>query len=422
MKPTVLIATTERWVPTARLAVAFSNAGFVVEVLCPSSHPVSTTGAARRIHGYNGLRPEASLAAAIAAARPDLIVPSDDLATGHLHQLHWSTLGRGDTEEKIRRLIERSIGAPESFPIVLARTPFINLALEQGVCAPKTEVITSSDDLKRCAKRIGFPLVLKADRTSGGDGVRIVNTMHEAESALRVLATPPLLTRAVKRAILDQDTTLLSPSILRRRSVVNAQEFVPGIEATSTLACWNGTILACLNFEVIRKTLYTGHATVLRMVENESMSIAAERVVRRLNLSGVHGLDFMLDARTGKAYLIEINPRSTQVGHLTLGPGRDLPAALFSAVSGEKVKPAPKMTENNIITLFPQEWMRDAASPYLQSGYHDVPWHLPDLVSACVSSRPKQSKWYSTRIESKPSFDPTSGCKQARCQSTGVIQ
>ena len=67
------------------------------------------------------------------------------------------------------------------------------------------------------------------------------------------------------------------------------------------------------------------------------MSIATERMARRLNLSGMHGFDFMLESQTGNAYLIEINPRATQVGHLTLGLGRDIPAALYSAVSGEVV-------------------------------------------------------------------------------------
>ena len=55
------------------------------------------------------------------------------------------------------------------------------------------------------------------------------------------------------------------------------------------------------------------------------MSNAAERIARKLKLSGTHGFDFMLEDATGSAYLIEINPRSTQVGHLTLGPGGTSP-------------------------------------------------------------------------------------------------
>ncbi|MGC1796813.1 MAG: ATP-grasp domain-containing protein, partial [Candidatus Acidiferrales bacterium] len=168
-----------------------------------------------------------------------------------------------------------------------------------------------------------------------------------------------------------------------------------GREATSAVACWNGEVLACLNFEVINKVDSSGHATVLRVIENSEMSSAAEKIVRRLKLSGMHGLDFMLEERTGNAHLIEINPRATQVGHLTLGLGRDIPAALYSAISGEPVRAAAKVTNDDTIALFPQEWLRDPTSAFLQSAYHDVPWDKPDLIRACVRIRRKQHAWYS---------------------------
>jgi hypothetical protein len=114
------------------------------------------------------------------------------------------------------------------------------------------------------------------------------------------------------------------------------------------------------------------------------MSLAAERVVRRLNLSGFVGFDFMIEGDSGRSYLIEMNPRVTQAGHLPLGPGRDLPAALCAAVSGKAVHVAPKITENDTIAFFPQEWLRNSESPYLFSGFHDVPWDEAEFVRACV--------------------------------------
>jgi carbamoylphosphate synthase large subunit len=131
------------------------------------------------------------------------------------------------------------------------------------------------------------------------------------------------------------------------------------------------------------------------------MSSAAAGMVRRLNLSGFYGFDFMLDESTGHAYLIEVNPRSTQVGHLSMGAGRDLPSALYAALSGKALQPAPKVTEKDTVALFPQEWIRDPASPFLRSAYHDVPWEEPELIQDCVSNRRKQSAWYS-RSERKP--------------------
>jgi hypothetical protein len=141
------------------------------------------------------------------------------------------------------------------------------------------------------------------------------------------------------------------------------------------------------------------------LIEHHDMTAAAEKMVRRLNLSGIHGLDFMLDGATGNPYLIEINPRTTQVGHLTLGAERDLPAALHAALTRQTMQPAPRLTENDTIALFPREWARDSGSEYLQSAYHDVPWEEPRLVQACVQGARKTKgfnpKWV-RRLSAKP--------------------
>jgi hypothetical protein len=395
VQPRVLIATTARWFPTARLAVALADAGFNVDAVCPSQHPISKTDSVRKIHSFHGLDALTSFADAIAAAKPDLIVPGDDTATQHFHRLYAQEQRKGGEGGTVCALIERSLGAPENFPVLYARTQFIELAQEEGIRVPKTAIIRDSTDLKNWISQTGLPTVMKTNGSSGGDGVRVVYTLEEAERALRLLQAPPLLARAAKRALINRDPRLVWPSLLRRRSTVNAQMFVAGREATSATACWKGEVLASLHFEVINKEGWAGPATVLRLIENAEMSAAANKMARRLNLSGLHGFDFMLESQTGNAHLIEINPRSTQVGHLTLGLGRDIPAALYSAVSRQVVRPAPKVTEDDTFALFPQEWIRDPASAFLQSAYHDVPWDKPELIRACVRARRKQDAWYS---------------------------
>jgi biotin carboxylase len=246
--------------------------------------------------------------------------------------------------------------------------------------------------------------------------VRVVRTVDEAERAFRLLQAPPRFLRAAKHALLDDDLALISPALRREKFIVNAQAFVDGREATSAVACWNGKVLASLHFEVVRKTSSTGHATVVRSIENPEMAAAAEKIVWRLRLSGVHGFDFMLEEQTGRAYLIEINPRATQVGHLALGPGRDIPAALYAVVSGEAVQPAQKVTEKETIALFPQEWIRDSESPLLRSAYHDVPWEAPELVQDCVNNRRKQSTWYSRAQRKQASSSSVSSPNRVSAQ------
>jgi len=397
MKPTVLLATTSSYYPAARLLMALAEAGCTVDAVCPAAHPLRVTNALGHAYLYRGLAPLRSFTNAIAASKPDLIVSGDDLATQHLHTLQAREQQSGNPNASLCALIERSLGDAQSFSIVSQRGAFMDLARQEGIRVPATQVIRSADELRLCLGKIGLPAVLKANGTSGGDGVKTVRTLAEAEQAFEKLQAPPLMARAIKRALVDHDQTLVWPSILRRPHTVNAQTFVAGREATSTVFCWNGEVLASLHFEVVNKASAAGHATVVRLIEHAEMSSAVEGMVRRLGLSGFCGFDFMLESSTGNAHLIEINPRATQVGHLNLGPGRDLSAALYAALIGHASQPAPKVTEKDTIALFPQEWIRDPQSSFLRNAYHDVPWQEPALIRHCVSNREKQSGWYSRR-------------------------
>jgi hypothetical protein len=396
------------------MAMALAEAGCAVDVLCPSGHPVVMTGATRGIYTYNGLMPLRSITRAISDSGAALVIPGDDLAAIQLHQLYNAESRARGPASSICEVIERSLGSPVGFDLVHARSDFMRVAREEGVRVPETAVIGNVSELQRWIERVGFPCVLKANGTSGGDGVQIANSAAEAERSFRKLGAPPLIARAVKRAIVDRDLTLLRPSFFRRGHVVNAQAFIKGHEATSAIACWKGVVLASLHFEVLEKMHSTGHATVVRLIEHREMTLAAEKIARRLNLSGLHGLDFVLEASSGNAYLIEINPRTTQVGHLAMGAGRNLPAALYAALTGKDNEASAKVTERDTIALFPQEWKRDPRSPYLSSAYHDVPWQEPLLVSSCIASLRKQVFPLPHNSVPKPSACPSQMVASAR--------
>ena len=188
MRPTVLLAMTTRWLPMVRLAMAFNKAGFTVVAVCPPRHPLEKTQAARETYTYDSLAPLRSIASAITASRPDLIVPGDDLATMQLHALYEREFNRGGKCSPICCAIERSLGSPSSFPQVYARTGLLEIAQEEGIRIPKTEVLTEVNQLREWGVRTGFPAVLKSNGSSGGEGVRIVHSLEEAERAILTLA------------------------------------------------------------------------------------------------------------------------------------------------------------------------------------------------------------------------------------------
>jgi biotin carboxylase len=324
-----------------------------------------------------------------------LIVSGDDWASKHLQDLYSRESKHNLTGRKICELIERSIGSPKSFPVATCRASFMDLANKEGIRVPRTAVLENVRDLEARISLLGFPLVLKSDGSSSGEGVKIVHTLSEAKRGLRALQSPPQLIRVAKRALINRDLRWIRPAFERCRSVVSAQEFIAGRDATSLAACWKGEVLAALHFEVINKQYERGPSSVLRLIENREISDATGRLVRRLNLSGLHGFDFLLENDTEVPYLIEMNPRATQVGHLALGPGRDLPAALTAAVMGEPIPQTRTITENSTIALFPQEWLRNPQSTFLTSAYHDIPWEEPDLIRDCLRKTRRWNDWRS---------------------------
>lgn len=395
MKPRILLATTCRWFSAARLAIAFAEIGSRVEMVGPRGHPATRTTALSRRYHFRGLAPADSFRAAIHQAKPDLIVCCDDLATIELHRLYSALRQEGRADTRAGVVLRRSLGPESGFATLESRSNLMALARSIGVRTPETSVVTM-ETLGPWLMDNGFPAVLKADGSAGGRGVQMVRTMAMAEQAFTELSAPPLALRAVKRALFDQDRTLIKPSWQRFSPVVNAQALVTGRDATFSVACWEGEVLASISLEVIKKQMQDGPSSVVRLIEHSEMAQAGERIVRHLGLSGFFGFDFIL-GENNCATLIEMNARATQVCHLALGTGRNLPLALAAVAGGEPIPSSQPVSNQTTIVLFPQEWHSDPASKNIAAGFHDVPWQEPRLVESCVQFYTAQKKWYSSR-------------------------
>jgi len=235
-----------------------------------------------------------------------------------------------------------------------------------------------------------YPAVLKVDGSWGGTGVKVVHDWAEARGAYRRLLSPNRL-GALKRLVVNRDPYMLAQQPSEK--VLTAQEFVDGRPANCMVACWKGEVLGIVSVEALSVMEgVTGAATIVRVIENDEMTSAAVAIVRRLNLSGYCGFDFMIEKGSGAAYLIEMNPRATQLGHLELGRGRNLTAALFAAVTGQEPVDAGKTTEKDMIALFPQAWEWTPEDPLLAVAFHDIPAQDSELyVELSKASWPNRS-------------------------------
>jgi hypothetical protein len=370
----------------ARLGLALRAAGFRVSIWCPRRHALLLTDAVHRRYLYRITRPVRSMEAAVLDAAPDLVVPCDEPATIHLQQLA-ERASRVPRLAPILRLIESSLCASSEFHRLTHRPYVLEAAAAGGAPVPANAPISSMEELRGWLNVHGFPAYLKADATFGGLGVRRIHNYEEAEVAYRDLAAPPRLSRAIKRMALYRDPTLLEPCLRRRRASISVQRAVAGGDVNSAIFCWRGKVLASLTMQVIHVGYEFGPSTVLRRIHNPQMDRTAEILADQLQLSGFYGLDFILEEQTGIPWLLELNCRATQIPHLALGPGHDLPAAAYAAVTGRRLRARPTVTAEQTIALFPQEWSRDPGSPFLRTAYHDVPWEAPRLVQSFIAPK-----------------------------------
>lgn len=317
---------------------------------------------------------------AIAAISPFLIAACDDRVVGHLHRLHAEEQAAGDPGQ-IAALIERSLGAPGGYPTVRNRGSLLSLADTLGIRTPETRIVHTPADLEDWRAHHTFPWVLKADGTWAGAGVRIVRSWQQALDAHAALKRP-LGVAAIVRHLSEHNPF---PLFERRGSApqITVQTYIAGRPANAMYACWQGEVVGELGVEVLAAQHALGAATVVRTLVSPSTTHAANLLVRHLGLSGFCGLDFILERETGDPYLIELNPRATQLGHLRPGGEPNLAAALLSGAANtvhtaHSAVPPPA----EIIAFFPQAWLSNAGDPLLASPNvrHDVPWSEPELV------------------------------------------
>jgi hypothetical protein len=380
MQPRILLATTVRWLAAARLAAGFAKTGCTVDAFAPDGAAVTLSHYLARHHSYDVLAPLASLSAAIVAAQPDLIVPCDDRALAHL-------LSLAERDFSLRLLIARSLGSLESYPALISRSAFIATARNLGLSAAESMAVESEQDLLTALTLFRLPAVLKTDGSWGGDGVRELRSQQQALAAFWRFSLPSSRLRDLARAIKRRDAHFAMDALKPRKPSLSLQRFVAGTPANSAFSCWQGEVLAALHVDVIQAEEGNGPACVVRRVADEDMQRAVEHVARHCRLSGLHGLDFMRDGE-GRAHLIESNPRATQTAMLVLEEGRDLLAALVAAAT--KTEPAIRsvLTDKDTIAMFPQEWRRDPASPWLRDAHHDVPWDDPAVLRAGLEDVP----------------------------------
>lgn len=383
--PVALIIATTPWPLSSRLAVRMIAHGCRVTALCPRGHVLRKVSGIGPVYLYRSRNSVAALERALAATAPDVIIPCDDRAVWQLHDLHAS---RPD----FRGLIETSLGQPAAFPVLRSRSKFMEIARDCGVRVPETQALESAADVRTWFQATPGAAVVKVDGTWGGSGVQVVHSEEQALLALEKFNTPERPGSSWKRWLINRDPLAFWEGPSRHISI---QRFIPGRPANCMIAAWRGRLLGIVSVQVLCTQGRTGASTIVQLVRSDEMIRDAERLTERLGLSGFHGLDYILEEKTGTSFLIEINARCTQLGHLIL-PGQGDLAGLLCAQLGAR-GPAAGSSElpidRDIVAFFPQALAWNPDSPYMQKCYHDIPWNQPALVRELLRDPWAERQW-----------------------------
>jgi hypothetical protein len=374
------------WPASARLALALVRSGCEVAALCPQGHPLHYLSGVKRFYKIKSLRSRASLLTAIRDAKPDFIVPCDDRIVSQLHELF-------SLHSELRPLIEYSLGDASGFAITDSRSHLLKIATDLGIRVPCSAAVTTEVDAKQRFSQFGPEAVIKLDGTHGGEGVRIVRSAEEAAAAFRSLRRATGLLTAAHRLLIHGDPLAQWSWARQTRSEITIQKYIHGTPANNMVACWQGEILGDVSVASVSCQGLTGSASVVRRIGNPEMARAAKLVAAHLRASGFFGLDFILERSSGEPYLIEMNPRCTQLGHLQFPDEGDLASALCERITGQcRPRPATPI-HSDTIAFFPAAWKSSTPGDYWYSSHQDVPWEEKSLVEYLMLAPWPERRW-----------------------------
>ncbi len=379
--PSVLVITTQTWLQVTRLAMRFCEYGCKVSVICPGeSHLTYAPYLAQRFR-FRLTDSLGALRHAILASRADYVLPTDDMSVWFLHELAEQT-------PALRPVIERSLGNRGSYALLRSRLQLLRLARTLGIAVPETEPVHSAEQLDRWEREHRFPCVLKKDGTWGGRGVQVAGNAEQARQALTALTAEATRTERAMQWLRIGDASVFTRLRCLQNPELTAQSFVSGVPANAMFACAEGRILGEVQARVIASEGKRGPALVIHLIDDARISHAGAALAKALQLSGFFGLDFMLDGETGEPLLIELNPRSTQLGHVALANQPDLAGRLWAHWTGSPLPPCGGPELGQTICFYPkgEQLTRETAS--VPGSRPDVAGNEAHMVSTLLAGNP----------------------------------
>lgn len=203
----------------------------------------------------------------------------------------------------------------EKLRVGLNQRRTIEAADEFDIAHPET-VVDGEGAIGTVEERIGYPVVVKAERGEGRNGVVVCESREELERARR--------------------------DITERFGPVLFQEFIPngGERGVYTFYGRPGELTALTVQRRLRTNPPEGGASTYReTIADPDLLARADELLAGLDWHGVAMAEFRIDARTGEPQLIEINPRLWGSLALAACAGVNFPYLLYRLAVGDDLEP-----------------------------------------------------------------------------------
>ncbi|MFC1949036.1 carbamoyl-phosphate synthase large subunit [Chloroflexota bacterium] len=189
----------------------------------------------------------------------------------------------------------RSLGTSiESIRKAEDRELFKRLLIDIGEPVPGSASVNTLEQAREAAKEIGLPLIIRPAYTLGGTGGGVANNLEELE----MVVTRGLSTSPIQQVLLEE-------------SVIGWKEIEYEVMRDGADNC----IMVCNMENFDPMGVHTGDSIVvapsqtLTNKEYQMLRTASLKIIRALGIEGGCNVQFALDPKSEKYYVIEVNPR-----------------------------------------------------------------------------------------------------------------
>ncbi|WP_406661216.1 ATP-grasp domain-containing protein [Methanolobus sp. ZRKC3] len=195
----------------------------------------------------------------------------------------------------------------------------LKIAEDIDIPIPKTYNLNNMSEIKQVAEKLNYPAVIKLKNTKSSIGLSYVHSKEE---------------------FISKYVETVSNFHLSASNLPIVQEYIPG-DGYGVSALFNcGDPRAIFTHKRLREYPSSGGPSTCRIsTEHKEMEKIAVKILKYLNWHGVAMVEFKLDSRTNKPYVIEINPRFWGSVNQAVAAGVDFPYLLYQMAVDGDVKP-----------------------------------------------------------------------------------